>query len=230
MKTLEFPFSFIRRPDPFSTIGSAQKSHGKMTRSADFISFNSASCSLVGTDDKVHLDVEDGDDYNSEEDLCESSPLRQPDLVSHIPATGKRPADGQGGTCNPPDNARLTPRSASKALTLPENVWADIFSRLPPQNLAQLRRTCRAFQNYLLNQSIWRASRKQWMPEMPKPAFNLKEWEMLALAKGDGCMICRHKTYTRAIYWAFRVRCCTQCFNQNMTKVGNSQSRLIILD
>ncbi|KAF8426250.1 hypothetical protein EV426DRAFT_20841 [Tirmania nivea] len=193
-----------------------------MTRSADFISLDYA-------DGKVHLDVEEGDDYNSEEDLCESSPstrygclvrtpLRQSDLVSHTTA---RLADGQGGTCNSPDDAKrapFIPLSTSKALTLPENVWASIFSGLPPQKLAQLRRTCRAFQNYLLNQSIWRASRKQWMPEMPKPVFKLKEWEMLALARGDGCMICGHKTYTIAIYWAFRVRCCTQCFNQNMSK------------
>ncbi|RPB24720.1 hypothetical protein L211DRAFT_848553 [Terfezia boudieri ATCC MYA-4762] len=189
-----------------------------MTRSADFISFDFVSCTLADADGKVHLDVEDGDDYNPEEDLCESSqstkfdcpvrtPLRQSDLVLHTTATGKRRADGQGESCGPPDDVkrpRLTPPSTSKALTLPEVVWAGIFSRLPPQKLAQLRRTCRAFQNYLLNQSIWRASRKQWMPEMPKPAFNLKEWEMLALARGDGCMICGHKAYTRAVYWAFR--------------------------
>lgn len=210
-----------------------------MARSADFIPLDSASCTLAGADGKVHLDVEEGDDYNSEEDLCESSPstkydgvrtpLRQSDFVSHTTATGKRPADGQGGACDPPDDAKRS-RLTSKALTLPENVWVGIFSRLPPQKLAQLRRTCRAFQNYLFNQSIWRASRKQWMPEMPKPVFNLKEWEMLALAKGDGCMICGHTTYTRAIYWAFRVRCCTQCFNQNMTKVRNSKSRRTALD
>lgn len=215
-----------------------------MTRSADFISFDSVSFALAGADGKVHLDVEEGDDYNSEGDLCESSqstkydclvrtPLRQSDLVLHTTATGKRPTDGQCGSCDPPDDAkrpRLTLPSTSKALTLPENVWAGIFVRLPPQKLAQLRRTCRAFQNYLLNQSIWRASRKQWMTEMPKPVFNLKEWEMLALVRGDGCMICGHKTYTRAIYWAFRVRCCTQCFNQNMTKVRNPKGRRMALD
>lgn len=205
---------------------------------ADLISFDFTSIpsnALDGADGKVQLNVEEGDDYNSEEEICDSprsfkrdtyitSPLRQPESDSSN-MNGKRPADDEGAIDGAPDDAkrpRLTTPGLTKALTLPENIWIDIFSRLPPQKLAQLRRTCRLFQKYLLNQSIWRASRKQWMPDMPKPVFNLKEWEMLALTRGDGCMICGNKTYTRAIYWAFRVRCCTQCFNQNMTKVRNS--------
>lgn len=225
-----------------------------MARSADFISFDSAappsfsacssfsssasssssspsssfSSTSVGTGDKIHLDVEEGDDYNSDVDIDELSlcinddspvqtPLRQSDHFSN--SNGKRPADDYPITHGFPDDAKRQRLLSSKALALPETIWADIFSRLPPQQLAQLTRTCRLFKKYLLNQSIWRASRKQWMPEMPKPVFKLKEWEMLALVKGDGCMICRNKIHTRSIYWAFRVRCCTQCFNQHMTKV-----------
>ncbi|KAF8467792.1 hypothetical protein BDZ91DRAFT_723073 [Kalaharituber pfeilii] len=209
-----------------------------MTRSVDYISFDATSrCfgSAAG-EGKVHLDVEEGDDYNSDEDICgsslsfkfESSPspsLRQPNFIAQ--SNGKRPADDHETHRDLLDDAkrlRFTPPGPAKALTLPESIWAEIFSQLPPQKLAQLRRTCRLFQKFLLNQSIWRASRKQWMPEMPKPVFSLKEWEMLALAKGDGCMICGNRTHTHAIYWAFRVRCCTQCFNRNMTKESSLAS------
>jgi len=41
---------------------------------------------------------------------------------------------------NPPDDAKLSRLTTSKALALPENVWAGIFSRLPRQKLPQLRR------------------------------------------------------------------------------------------
>ena len=230
MKSLEFPLSsFIQHSNP---VISSEPPIEKMTRSADYITFDSTAtkydASCYG---KVHLNVEEGDDYNSDDDICGSSPSvnsgaslpctpwHQTDPIS---VNGKRPADDYQTQGNFPDEAkrpRLSLVRPTKALTLPESIWTEIFSQLPPQKLAQLQRTCRLFQKYLLNESIWRASRKQWIPEMPKPVFNLKEWEMLALAKGDGCMICGNKTYTRAIYWAFRVRCCTQCFNQNMTKV-----------
>lgn len=209
----------------------------EVAHSADFIALDSTTspghCGYR-SEDKVYLDVERDDDYdNSDDDICESSldnlpvklPSRQSGFVSHV--YSRRPSDDNIGIYDQDpslDGAKHHP----KALTLPSDIWEDIFSRLPPEKLAQLRGTCRLFRRYLLNESIWKASRKQFMPEMPKPVFRLKEWEMIALVKGSSCMICGNNAYPRAIYWAFRVRCCNQCFSQNVTIVRRYRSELIL--
>ena len=203
--------------------------------SADFIALDSTTsppghCGYR-SEDKVYFDIERGDDYNNSDadDICESSldnhPAytlsRQSGFVSHV--NRRTPSDDNIGLgvqeASPPS---LDAKHLPKALTLPSNIWEDVFARLPPEKLAQLRGTCRLFRRYLLNESIWKTSRKQFMPEMPKPAFKLKEWEMLALVKGGSCMICGNKACPTVIYWAFRVRCCNQCFSQNVTKVSYS--------
>lgn len=197
-------------------------------QTADFIALDCATsppghCGYC-SEDKVYLDVERVDDYNdSDADDIVNTPSRQSGFVSHV--NSRRLSGNTIGV----DGQEAPPSSLSDAkplpvaLTLPSDIWEDIFARIPPKKLAHLRGTCRLFRRYLLNESIWRASRKQFMPEMPKPVFKLKEWEMLALVKGSSCMICGNKAYPRAIYWAFRVRCCDQCFSGSVTKVRRIQ-------
>lgn len=205
--------------------------------STDFIAFD-ITTSPPGhggyrSEDKVYLDVERGDDYNDSDadadDICEIS-LDNFSLSRQLGFANRRGSsddntrvDDQEASSSPLDAKHLP-----KALTLPSGIWEDVFAYLSPEKLAQLRGTCRLFRRYLLNESIWRASRKQFMPEMPKPVFMLKEWEMLALVKGSSCMICGDKAYPRAIYWAFRVRCCNQCFSQNVTKVRRYRSEFFV--
>ncbi|KAI5808182.1 hypothetical protein DFH27DRAFT_607891 [Peziza echinospora] len=198
-----------------------------MARSADFVPLGSKfGPQGHGSAEKVHLSVEVGDDYSSDDDGY-LSPLEEAhcdEAPSLVPATwgGKRPAESQSTDnellSDTTKRQKLTALALPKALTLPKSIWVEIFSQLPPNKLAQLRQTCKQFSKILSEQSIWRASRNTWLPDMPKPVFNLKEWQMLSLAKGEGCMICGSEMHIRAVYWAFRTRCCTQCFNQNMTK------------
>lgn len=207
-----------------------------MAQSADYISFDSEIPSPEVEDDmvapscgKIHEAIEVGDDYNSEEDPTSSPATAEgvQDLSDRaaLHSNSKRPAESQSLGSNLPEDAkrqklRAAPKEKSLALLLPDKFWVDIFSQLHPHTLGQVRRTCQLFYKHLQNEVIWKTSRKRFMPEMPKPVFNLKEWEMLALAKGEGCMLCNAKLPTRSVYWAFRIRCCSQCLQKNTTKVS----------
>ena len=117
---------------------------------------------------------------------------------------------------------------------VPVELWAEIFVYLQPETLGKLRRVCRHFYKALVNENVWRRSRRIHAEDMPKPVFGLREWQMWELCKGAGCMLCdRYDGLPKGsggvkIYWPFRVRCCPECLQENTTKVGLSIQALPI--
>lgn len=191
---------------------------------------------------KVYDNVEEGDDYDSSEDIySESSQPSFPSAAGPVfrdtldPGVGrKRPASVSEyiGALVETKRAKLSSTSTmipkpSLCPILPQALWAEIFCFLPPTDLARQRRTCGLFQRTLEDESIWRQSRKYYLPDHPRPVFGLTEWEMLCIMWGKGCMLCEDGSNRRSTslkdsataYWQFRVRCCKGCLVENTTKV-----------
>lgn len=177
---------------------------------------------------KVHIDVELEDDYNSDdgsihsiEPLDESFQLPPAPSKKSIQERMKAAAEALGK--DPPIKMEVDEGERFSALkVIPEKIWAEIFSLLHPRQLAELRGTCRDFDKYLNSETIWRRSRKVFFPDMPRPVFGLKEWEMFRLARGKGCMVCKGAKATNIppqTIWQFRVRCCKPCLIEHTTKV-----------
>lgn len=119
----------------------------------------------------------------------------------------------------------------SVCLKLPVTLWTEIFAFLHPADLGRQRRTCKIFEKCLNDESIWRRSRKRYLPYYPKPIFGLAEREMLGIMWGSTCMLCENDAGERLgsvrntgakatmAYWPFRVRCCRECLEKNSVKV-----------
>lgn len=196
---------------------------------------------------KVYDNVEEGDDYDSSEDIySESSQPSFPSTAGSVfrdaldPGVGRKrsaPVSEYVGALVETKRTKLTSTStmipkSSLCPILPQTLWAEIFCFLPPTDLARQRRTCELFQKTLEDESIWRQSRKNYLPDHPRPVFGLTEWEMLCMMWGKGCMLCEDgpnrrvgNTRTTGLkdsataYWQFRVRCCKGCLVENTTKV-----------
>lgn len=200
---------------------------------------------------RFYESVEEGDDYRSEEDIytgnsqSSSSSAFSPDTSEalNLEAMSRKravsdceynrsPAEFKRARATTSLNPK-TPLEQPICFILPEAIWANIFSLLPPAELGRQRRTCKLFKCYLDNENIWQRSRKRFLPDHPKPVFGLAEWEMLSLILGTGCMLCEKgasrrehsssppnvKVRKAVIYWPFRVRCCKVCLEENTTKV-----------
>lgn len=194
---------------------------------------------------KVYEDIEEGDDYDSNEDIySENSQLSSPSTSGlgfreafNPGMRRKRPASvgGDGGVLAGTKRVKFSSASAKSSYCsrLPQVLWAEIFSLLHPTDLARQRRTCDLFHRTLEDESIWRRSRKRHLPDHPKPVFGLTESEMLCIMWGSGCMLCEDGSNRRVgnsrftgfkgsaitTYWPFRVRCCRGCLGENTTKV-----------
>ncbi|KAJ6258675.1 hypothetical protein Dda_6723 [Drechslerella dactyloides] len=107
---------------------------------------------------------------------------------------------------------------------LPAAIWTEILTYVGLPGIGRLRGVCRRFSEMLEKEYIWRRCRKIHCPDMPKPAFGVKEWDMWRLVRGRGCMKCeRFPGRMRGedglkVYWQFRVRCCEGCFRRNVVK------------
>ncbi|KAF3933902.1 hypothetical protein ABW19_dt0204634 [Dactylella cylindrospora] len=100
----------------------------------------------------------------------------------------------------------------------------EIFTYIGLPTIGRLRSVCKRFSELLEKEYIWRRCRKIHCPDMPKPVFGMKEWDMWSLARGRGCLKCdKYDGEGRdegnlKVYWQFRVRCCAGCFRANVAK------------
>ncbi|EWC44916.1 hypothetical protein DRE_00975 [Drechslerella stenobrocha 248] len=109
---------------------------------------------------------------------------------------------------------------------LPMPLWIEIFTYIGLPGIGRLRAVCRRFDELLEKEHLWRRCRKIHCPDMPKPAFGVKEWDMWALVRGRGCMVCKAAKFEGKVrgedgvkvYWQFRVRCCEGCFRRSVVK------------
>ncbi|CAG8644395.1 6260_t:CDS:2, partial [Funneliformis mosseae] len=95
----------------------------------------------------------------------------------------------------------------SPIVNLPPELLAKFCSYLSPNDLFKLSKVCRKFYCYLSapnsfsTQQIWKKSRLTFMGH-----------------------VCKHCT----IYWAFGVRCCSECFNEKtVTNIMDYPQELI---
>ncbi|KAK6531945.1 hypothetical protein TWF694_003109 [Orbilia ellipsospora] len=144
----------------------------------------------------------------------------------------RRTDDGTGETIETPTTANQTGTaliSLPSALTasvdrLPVSIWTEIFTYVGLPAIGRLRGVCKRFDEILEREYLWRRCRKIHCPDMPKPAFGMKEWDMWGLVRGTGCMMCLdYEGKGRGedglkVYWQFRVRCCEKCFKANVYK------------
>ncbi|KAF3911187.1 hypothetical protein AA313_de0209674 [Arthrobotrys entomopaga] len=145
----------------------------------------------------------------------------------------RRTDDGTGETIETPTPTNQTsitaPVSSSSSLIpsvdrLPVTIWTEIFTYVGLPAIGKLRSVCKRFDEILEREYLWRRCRKIHCPDMPKPAFGMKEWDMWGLVRGTGCMMCLdHEGKGRGedglkVYWQFKVRCCEKCFKKNVYK------------
>ncbi|KAL7276372.1 hypothetical protein RUND412_000639 [Rhizina undulata] len=166
----------------------------------------------AGTESDVCSEaMEDGDDYNSDQDIY-SGNSQPTSPVASIKTTDISAASNRKRIASE-DSAqerkmsleehairhkrqKLSPSYSAPPLSpaicpdIHKKIWAEIFSLLPPEDLGHGRRACKIFNRYLDDQNIWRRSRKLYFPHHPRPVFGLTEWEMLSLMWGSGCMLC----------------------------------------
>lgn len=191
---------------------------------------------LPGVSFKIYDNVEEGDDYDSNEDIYSENSRPSSPSTSSLEAfeSGigrKRPAsvcendDALIGTKRAKfSSTSTTTPKPSLCSRLPQTLWTEIFSLLHPADLARQRRTCKLFQRSLDDESIWCRSRKHYLPDHPRPLFGLTEWDMLCIMWGSGCMLCEQGANkgskgSAIAYWPFRVRCCKGCLGENTSKV-----------
>lgn len=182
-------------------------------------------------DQKVHIDVEGEDDFQSDD-----GSIHSPEATSDLTPSGPLPSEIKpsiqermrllGAQNQQTHVVHSGAEGFSAAARVPEKIWVEILGLLHPQQLGSLRCISRLFNTYINNESIWKKSRKVYFPDMPRPVFGLKEWEMFRLGKGKGCMVCQDRktppgTSPQTI-WQFRTRCCTPCLRENSTKASTS--------
>ncbi|KAK6339848.1 hypothetical protein TWF718_009238 [Orbilia javanica] len=124
-----------------------------------------------------------------------------------------------------PGSAAVTPiNSTVPADKLSPQLWTEIFTYIGLPAIGKLRVVSKRFVELLDKEHIWRRCRKIHCPDMPKPAFGLKEWDMWRLVRGTGCTLCEKLAgKTRGqdglkVYWQFKIRCCEGCFKANVIK------------
>ncbi|CAG8523898.1 4588_t:CDS:2 [Funneliformis caledonium] len=109
----------------------------------------------------------------------------------------------------------------SPIVNLPPELFAKFCSYLSPNDLFKLSKVCRKFYCYLSapnsfsTQQIWKKSRLTFMGHVwspPPKGMNEKRYVEL-LITNLGCEICNISKHCK-IYWAFGVRCCSECFNE----------------
>ncbi|KAI5804945.1 hypothetical protein EDC01DRAFT_641443 [Geopyxis carbonaria] len=100
---------------------------------------------------------------------------------------------------------------------LPGGILKKTLLLLNPADLTRLQRCSKSLNRILTQENIWQHSRNQYLPDFPKPVLGLSEAKMLELFFGTGCMLCQNKRETFT-YWAFRIRCCKECFSANTTR------------
>ena len=130
------------------------------------------------------------------------------------------------GDIETPSSATVAPvSSAVPADKLSPQLWTEIFTYIGLPSIGKLRVVSKRFVELLDKEHIWRRCRKIHCPDMPKPAFGMKEWDMWRLVRGTGCMMCKkYEGKVRGqdgmkVYWQFKVRCCEGCFRANVIKV-----------
>lgn len=140
-------------------------------------------------------------------------------------------------------------------LDLPSSVLQHIFSYVDPLSLGHLvcvnqRFRCLLDQNCHLyvhkekhdvypvrpQDSIWSASRRRCVPNMPRPMNGLSERAQFALSFGTGCQYCGKTSPTNGTnssdswqagpgpdavrtIWPFKIRSCTECLLPRLRKV-----------
>ncbi|KAF3216334.1 hypothetical protein TWF106_008508 [Orbilia oligospora] len=129
------------------------------------------------------------------------------------------------GEIETPSSATITPvNSTVPADKLSSQLWTEIFTYIGLPSIGKLRVVSKRFVELLDKEHIWRRCRKIHCPDMPKPAFGMKEWDMWRLVRGTGCMTCsKFEGKVRGqdgmkVYWQFKVRCCEACFRTNVIK------------
>lgn len=107
--------------------------------------------------------------------------------------------------------------ATSRAVSLPTELWQQIFLRLSPAMLSRCLRVCRTFNTYLTNtkaqpvnstakkpkdadkdkvkvmdsDAIWAEARKNYFPNMPRPLMRCNELTMLQLIGCRSCQFCQ---------------------------------------
>lgn len=155
---------------------------------------------------------------------------------------------------------------------LPPEVWHHIFTFCPPKTLGNLLSVNKLFHDYLAPSpcsrcehprsrpevkggrpilsplkpnSIWKASRRLFWPNMPAPLRSMSEWKMWRLICSTRCQECgRSDTRDPAsstastqagpgldgvsVVWPLGIRVCGPCLLEKTVKVRSPSSRLII--
>ncbi|KAK6352222.1 hypothetical protein TWF730_009052 [Orbilia blumenaviensis] len=129
------------------------------------------------------------------------------------------------GDVETPISAPVTPLNDALPIDkLPVQLWTEIFTYVGLPAIGKLRVVSKRFVELLDKEHIWRRCRKIHCPDMPKPAFGMKEWDMWRLVRGTGCMVCNNlEGKVRGqegmkVYWQFKIRCCEPCFKANVVK------------
>lgn len=148
----------------------------------------------------------------------------------------RRMDDGDVETPGSAQTVMAAVNTACPVDRLPPNLWTEIFTYIGLPSIGKLRVVCKRFGDLLEKEHIWRRCRKIHCPDMPKPAFGMKEWDMWGLVRGTGCMMCAgfegkvRGENGMKVYWQFKVRCCEVCFRANVVKVGLSQTFCFVLE
>ncbi|KAI9848496.1 MAG: hypothetical protein M1838_000496 [Thelocarpon superellum] len=149
------------------------------------------------------------------------------------------------------DHARSAPRPQDRSSLTPE-IWQHVFPFVPPPDLATLLRVSSHFRAWLTPSrstgaphdtanAIWVASRRRFLPEMPKPLSGFTELDMWRLVGGKSCHFCGKRDLASAItapyvsrpdhpwepalgenrvrpIWPFRLRSCGSCLLERSDK------------
>ena len=101
------------------------------------------------------------------------------------------------------------------------DAWRLIFNYSDLKFLLNARTVCKSFYNVLKDEQIWRRSRLiQFGTDCPAPPAGLTEQQYAGLLVGKGCQqrSCT-RTNSSKVYWAFRLRLCTECLRRSTIKV-----------
>ncbi|CAG8446275.1 5653_t:CDS:2 [Ambispora gerdemannii] len=115
---------------------------------------------------------------------------------------------------------------------LSPEVFINICQYLPPEDLNRLALTCKSFFNFLFSESestqlMWKHSRTKYSSfhrQLPPPR-GMSELDYTKLVFGKICQICKCRIFKPKIDWNFQVRCCTECYNQNVGTVLKIMSK-----
>ncbi|RIB23574.1 hypothetical protein C2G38_2170841 [Gigaspora rosea] len=126
-----------------------------------------------------------------------------------------------------------TPPTTNSLITtiIPPELYIKICEHLTPDDLFSLSQVSKYFRNLLCStstatQAIWRNSRLRYLiyPRCPTPPDGMDERQYVLITNlAIRCQFCFHPRKQSQIYWAFRVRCCLDCFHHRTV----SEYRLI---